>query len=95
MMGSEVGMVRIVVQLTEKQFAALRALSARRRRPLTELLRQGVDSVLAQGTASADAKRRALAASGRFRSGLGDLARRHDHYLGKRSPSTPLRTTSA
>lgn len=77
-------MVRTAVQLTDEQFEALKTLSARQRRPLAELLRQGVDSVLAQGTVSPDAKRRALAASGRFRSGLGDLARRHDHYLGQR-----------
>lgn len=77
-------MVRTVVQLTDEQFAALKSLSARQRRPLAELVRQGVDSVLAQGgAASADVKRRALAASGRFRSGLGVLARHHDRYFGK------------
>lgn len=76
-------MVRTVVQLTDAQFAALKSLSARRRRPLAELVRQGVDSVLAQDAVPSDAKRRALAASGRFRSGLGDLARHHDRYLGK------------
>lgn len=77
-------MVRTVVQLTDEQFTALKSLSARQRRPLADLLRQGVDWVLAQGGApSSDAKRRALAASGRFRSGLGDLARHHDRYLGK------------
>lgn len=77
-------MVRTVVQLTDEQFAALKSLSARERRPFAALVREGVDAVLAQGgAASTDAKRRALAASGRFRSGLGDLARHHDRYLGK------------
>ena len=76
-------MVRAVVQLTDEQFSALKALSARQGCPVEDLVRQGVESVLAQHPTSSDAKRRALAASGRFRSGLRDLARQHDRDLGQ------------
>ena len=76
-------MVRTAVQLSEAQFAALKSMSVRQGRPVAALVRQGVDSVLAQGAASTEAKRRALAASGRFRSGLRNLARQHDRYLGQ------------
>lgn len=74
-------MVRAVVQLTDEQFSALNAMSARQRRPVEELVREGVESLLAQRSTSSDARRRALAASGRFRSGLRNLARQHNRYL--------------
>lgn len=74
-------MIRTQIQLTPEQMRRLKETAARQGRSVAELVREGVDSVLrAQGSA-ADRRGRAAAVSGRFRSGLGDLSRRHDDYL--------------
>jgi len=76
-------MVRTQIQLTEAQARSLRKLAQRYQVSVAELVRRGVDQVLAEGLAAdADGKRRkAAAAAGRFRSGRKDIAVRHDHYL--------------
>lgn len=76
-------MIRIQVQLTEEQLAALKRLAARRGVSISELVRQGVDVILRGPQAEQERLRRerARAAAGRFRSGLGDLATAHDRYL--------------
>ena len=76
-------MVRIQVQLTEEQLAALKRLATRRGISVSELVRQGVDAILRGPQAEQERLRRerARAAAGRFRSGLGDLAEAHDRYL--------------
>ena len=76
-------MVRIHVQLTEEQLAALRRLASRRGVFISELVRRGVDALLQGPHAEQDPvqRERARAAAGRFRSGLGDLAEAHDRYL--------------
>ncbi len=76
-------MVRIQVQLTEEQLAALKRLASRRGVSISELVRQGVDAILQGPQAEQERLRRerARAAAGRFRSGLGDLAEAHDRYL--------------
>lgn len=78
-------MVRTQIQLTEEQAETLRELAAQEGASMAELVRQAVDEMIRQrGEIShEERKRRALAAVGRFRSGLGDLAREHDHYLGE------------
>jgi hypothetical protein len=63
----------------------LKVLATRRGTSLAELVREGVDAVLARHDSSADSseerKQRALRAVGLFRSGLGDLAEEHDRYV--------------
>ncbi len=78
-------MVRTQVRLTESQMASLRELAAQRELSTSELVRQGVDTVLrsSRGASDQERRRRAIAAAGRFRSGLGDLSERHDDYLGE------------
>ena len=76
-------MVRTQIQLTEIQAERLRRLSATRGVSLAELIRQGVDAVLASDIQidGAERRRRALAAAGRHGSGKKDGSRKHDHHL--------------
>lgn len=76
-------MIRVQVQLTEEQLAALKRLAARRGVSISELVRQGVAAILRGSQAGQERLRRerARAAAGRFRSGLSDLAEAHDRYL--------------
>ena len=76
-------MIRTQIQLSEKQAKALKDLAARRNVSVAELIRQAVDEHLrAAGSIDPDErKRRALAAAGRFHSGLTDLSTAHDRYL--------------
>ena len=76
-------MIRTQIQLSEKQARALKDLAVRRNVSVAELIRQAVDEQLrAAGTIDPEErKRRALAAAGRFHSGLTDLSTEHDRYL--------------
>jgi predicted DNA-binding ribbon-helix-helix protein len=76
-------MIRTQIQLSEKQAKALKDLAARRNVSVAELIRQAVDEQLrAAGSIDPDErKQRALAAAGRFHSGLTDLSTAHDQYL--------------
>ena len=75
-------MIRTQVQLTAEQMRGLKEAAARRGRSVSELVREGVDSVLREGASAPGSPReRAAAVSGRFRSGVHDLARRHDAHL--------------
>jgi hypothetical protein len=76
-------MVRTQIQLTKAQAEALRRMSRARGCSQAELVRQGVDFIIAQDPAasSRDRRERAAAISGRFRSGRRDLSRRHDRHL--------------
>lgn len=78
-------MIRTQIQLTPTQAAALKALSARTGLSIAELIRRGVDRLLDSGEIDvAERRRRAMAVVGRFRSGLSDVAERHDAYLAER-----------
>ena len=80
-------MVRTQIQLTESQARSLRKLARRYGLSVSELVRRGVDQVLASGP-SIDVdqkKQKAIAAAGRFHSGRKDVSVRHDHYLAKDS----------
>ena len=76
-------MVRTQILLTESQAEELRKLAAAEHRSMADLVRDGVDSLLKthRGGRRNDAKTRALAAVGRFRSGVADLGTRHDDHL--------------
>ena len=76
-------MIRTQVQLTEQQLFRLRALAAERGSSVSQLVRDGVENILAQTEQGLGGGRaqRAIAAAGRFHSGNGDVARRHDAYL--------------
>jgi hypothetical protein len=76
-------MVRTQIQLTEEQAKALKELAANQHVSVAELIRRSVDALICS-SASTDVRerrRRAMAASGRFRSGLPDIGINHDHYL--------------
>jgi hypothetical protein len=78
-------MVRTQVQLTDDQMRTLKRLAADRGLSVAELVRQGVDLLVKSAGAGnhEEQHRRALAAAGRFHSGLGDLAIEHDRYLAR------------
>jgi hypothetical protein len=62
----------------------LRAEARRRRVPIAEVVRQAVDRLVPDDSAQREQRiRRALSAAGRFRSGTGDLASRHDEIAGE------------
>ena len=68
----------IQVYLERNQDRALRALAKRRGVSIAELIRRSVDKYLAALPVEDDP---ALQIMGLGRSGLGDLAERHDEYL--------------
>lgn len=76
-------MIRTQVQLTEEQFAALKAASAAEGVSVAELIRVALDRLMeTRGVAGLkERKERAAAVAGRFRSGLANLAERHDEYF--------------
>jgi hypothetical protein len=76
-------MIRTQIQLEEAQYRALKELAARQRTSVAELIRRAVSTWLeaSAGVSEEERRRRAIAAAGRFRSGLGDLAEKHDEYL--------------
>ena len=76
-------MIRTQIQLTETQAKALREIARQRDLSIAELIRRGVDDILQSepGPTREERKRRALAAAGKFHSGLRDLSTAHDRYL--------------
>lgn len=80
----DVYMERTQILLTDEQAAELRERARTEGQSLASLVRRAVDRFLGQAEKGGDreeTKRRALAAVGRFRSGVRDLATRHDDYL--------------
>jgi len=80
-------MVRTQIQLTDAEARALRQLAAERSTSAAALVREGVELVLRarhQPTVQ-DLRCRAIAAVGRHRSGMKDLATRHDEYFAEAS----------
>ena len=76
-------MAQIELDLTDEQMATLRALAEKRGVSVAQLVRDEVAHLI-RGTAPPhddEKRRRAIAVAGRFRSGCGDLATRHDDYL--------------
>ena len=78
-------MVRTQIQLREEQVALLRKLASDSQTSMAEVIRRAVDLFArAEGaTVDREARQRAALVAGRFRSGVDDLAARHDDYLGE------------
>ncbi|GEA14481.1 MAG: CopG family transcriptional regulator [Moorella humiferrea] len=75
-------MIRTQIQLTEEQYHALKKMAAVKKISMAELIRLGVDQVLAGSNPGQNERiQRAIKAAGRFRSGVKDLSRNHDAYL--------------
>ena len=76
-------MIRTQVQLTERQMKALRQMSGASGKSIADLVRQGVDRLLASQPALSQEERiqRAMRVAGRFRSGASDVSAHHDRYL--------------
>jgi hypothetical protein len=77
-------MVRMQIQFTEEEAAALRREAGQRRVSIAAIVREAVDQRLVQpqpGSSLEERQARAKAACGRFRSGLGDVSARHDEYF--------------
>lgn len=73
-------MIRTQIQLTEEQAENVKRVAAERGISMAEVIREGIDRVLAD-EGRADRWDRALAATGKFHSGLRDVSERHDEYL--------------
>ena len=74
-------MIRTQVQMEQETYARLKKEAARRSCSISEVVRRGIERELNQSEMS-EKRRRALETAGQFRSGLSDLAERHDTYLG-------------
>lgn len=76
-------MTRTQIQLHEDQARRLKRLAADQGRSMADLIREAVAQLLSRsdGASEASQRERALAAVGRFRSGLGDVAEKHDEHL--------------
>jgi len=77
-------MVRTQVSLTEDQMRRLRTEARRRGVPIAAVVREAVDRLVSEEGDQRHVRfERALGAAGRFRSGTGDLAARHDELAGE------------
>jgi hypothetical protein len=76
-------MVRTQIQLPEAQAALLKKMAAVRNTSMAEIIRQSIDfyTKAQQTEKTMDQRRRAMAAAGRFKSGIRDLSEAHDSYL--------------
>lgn len=76
-------MVRTQIQLTEAQATILKKMAKRQRQSMAALIRQAIDRLVSTSDhRDMQARRkRAIAAAGKFRSGIRDLSANHDQYL--------------
>lgn len=76
-------MVRTQVQLTERQVALLKKMAVIQGVSLAELVRQGVEALLAQARFinTEEKKRRAMSVVGKYSSRYRDLSTKHDDYF--------------
>lgn len=76
-------MIRTQIQITQDQAASLRTMSAERRQPIAELIRECIDSFLRieAGIGRERKRARAKSAAGRFASSRADVSAEHDRYL--------------
>ncbi len=76
-------MVRTQIQLTEEQAVMLKKMAIKQRKSIAALIRQAIDRMVLTG-ADKDKQMnrgRAMAAAGRFHSGIHDLSANHDQYF--------------
>lgn len=79
-------MVRTQISLTEDQMRRLRSEARRRHMPLAAVVREAVDRAVPPDPGNRHAMfERALSVVGRFDSGSGDTAARHDEIAGDTS----------
>ena len=77
-------MIRTQISLTDDQMRRLRAEARRRKVPIAEVVREAVDRMVPADPGDRRARHdRLLTAAGRFHSGAGDLAARHDELAGE------------
>ena len=77
-------MIRTQISLTPDQMRRLRVEARRRKIPIAEVVREAIDRVVPDDPGDRQARHaRLLAAAGRFHSGTGDLAARHDEIAGE------------
>jgi hypothetical protein len=77
-------MIRTQISLTADQMRRLRAEARRRHLPIAQVVREAVDQAVSSDPDEREERfRRALSAVGRFHSGTGDLAARHDEIAGE------------
>ena len=76
-------MVRTQIQLTESQIRFLKKMANEYRVSMAELIRRSIDSFIKTSSIIdvEERKKRAIEASGRFRSGKNDISVDHDRYL--------------
>jgi hypothetical protein len=76
-------MVRTQIQLPERQVAVLKQLAELQQTSMAELIRRAVDMFTGAPESGniEERRQRARALAGRFRSGCGDLAAKHDEHL--------------
>ena len=76
--------IRTQISVTEDHMRRLRAEARRRRVPIAEVVRDAVDRTVPADPENRRARfDRLLAAAGRFHSGTGDVAARHDEIAGE------------
>ena len=76
-------MVRTQIQLTEEQAAVLKKAASEEHVSIAELIRRAVENFIISSAhaGTEERQRRAIAVSGRFRSGVTNLSTEHDRYL--------------
>jgi hypothetical protein len=77
-------MIRTQISLTDEQMKRLRAEARRRKVAIAEIVREAIDRAVPEDPGNHRARhQRLLSAAGRFHSGSGDLAERHDEIAGE------------
>ena len=76
-------MIRTQIQLTDDQAEKLKDFSASHHQSMAETIRQAVDTFMTErsGRNVADARKKAIAAAGKFKSGMANLSEDHDEHL--------------
>ena len=76
-------MPRTQIQLPEEQVALLKEMATANNKSMAEIIRQSIDFFAKSKSLDADVQRRkrAIGATGRFRSGIKNLSASHDDYL--------------
>jgi hypothetical protein len=75
-------MKKTSIRLTEEQFANLRKTAILRGFSIAKVVRDAIDEFCRNEEAQREDKRkRALEVAGRFRSGRGDVSKKHDAHL--------------